>query len=168
MTMTTEPATDDFLEMHICPAAALRRAARRLGQFYDDALAPTGLTGQQALLLSVAKRMTEAGTGPTLQTLAAALQIQISALTHALKPLARDGLIAVVPDPADRRTKRAVVTEPGRRRLDDVIRLWSDANRRVEAALGTEAMARLRALADRIASAEFIDTCRAQGGEPPP
>ncbi|TJW81943.1 MAG: MarR family transcriptional regulator, partial [Mesorhizobium sp.] len=34
-----------------CNNATLRRAARRLGRFYDDALAPSGLKGTQFGLL---------------------------------------------------------------------------------------------------------------------
>jgi hypothetical protein len=34
---------------------------------------------------------------------------------------------------------------------------WADANARVEAVLGTDAAAALRALADRISSDEFLD-----------
>ena len=35
-----------------CTHTSLRRAARRLGQLYDEAIAPAGLTSPQALLLA--------------------------------------------------------------------------------------------------------------------
>jgi DNA-binding MarR family transcriptional regulator len=148
-------------EMHAglaCTHTSLRRAARRLGQLYDDALAPVGLTSPQALLLSQIETLTAAdGEGPTLQVLATRLAIQISALTHALRPLVRDGLVEVRPDLRDRRSKHAVLTAPGMLRLQAMYKRWNAANCRFEAVLGSEAAATLRAIADRIASPDFLD-----------
>jgi DNA-binding MarR family transcriptional regulator len=157
-------APDDGIgsdEMHAglaCTHTSLRRAARRLGQLYDDALAPVGLTSPQALLLSQIETLTAAdGLGPTLQVLAGRLAIQISALTHALRPLVRDGLVEVRPDTRDRRSKHAVLTAPGTLRLQEMYERWGEANRRFEAILGSEAARMLRTLSDRIASREFLD-----------
>lgn len=141
-----------------CTHTSLRRAARRLGQLYDDALAPIGLTSPQALLLSQIDGLTAADAdGPTLQVLAESLAIQISALTHALRPLVRDGLVEVRPDLRDRRAKHAVLTASGGKRLNDMYELWNEANRRFEAILGAESASALRSLSDRIASQEFLD-----------
>ena len=150
-------------EMHAelaCTHTSLRRAARRLGQLYDEALAPIGLTSPQALLLSQidALAAAEGGEGPTLQVLASRLAIQISALTHALRPLVRDGLVEVRRDAHDRRTKHAVLTSLGEVRLKEMYRLWTEANRRIEAALGVDSTERLRTLADKVASQNFLDT----------
>jgi len=60
-------------------------------------------------------------------------------LTHALRPTMRDGLVRLVPDARDRRAKRAVLTAPGRTRLQQAVRLWAAANRQVEALLGADA-----------------------------
>ncbi|BCH17549.1 MULTISPECIES: MarR family transcriptional regulator [unclassified Mesorhizobium] len=61
------------------------------------ALVPTGLTSTQTLLLGQIDGLAAAygEDGPTLQVLADRLAIQISALTHALRPLVRDGLVEV-------------------------------------------------------------------------
>ncbi|WP_073970374.1 MarR family winged helix-turn-helix transcriptional regulator [Serratia ficaria] len=151
-----------------CTHTSLRKAARRLTQLYDDALAPISLTSQQALLLSQISELAAVnGTeGASMQMLALRMSIQISALTHALRPLVRDGLVEVRPAPHDRRTKRAVLTLSGYARLNAMYALWSETNSRFETALGADSAAKLRTLADRVASEAFIEAYRStEGGE---
>ena len=93
-----------------CTNTALRRAARRLGQLYDEALAPIGLKATQASLLAQIGGLARGQEGPTLQDLAERLAIGISALTHALRPLVRDGVVELRQDPQDGRTKRGILT----------------------------------------------------------
>lgn len=154
------PATDelDILGVLACTNTALRRAARRLGQLYDDALAPLNLKATQIGLMAEIARLSASGgeTGPTLQDLAAKLAIQISALTHALRPLVRDGLVELQPDAEDRRIKHGVLTRLGKKRLSEALVYWSEANNRVEVVLGSNTAAKLRALADNVASDEFL------------
>lgn len=151
-------AMSDILDLPACTNTALRRAARRLGQLYDDALAPLDLKATQIGLMAEIERACAGGLadGPTLQDLAARLAIQISALTHALKPLVRDGLVELRPDVDDRRTKHAVLTGLGKQRLTDAVVLWAAANSRVEEVLGAGSAATLRALADEVASDGFL------------
>jgi DNA-binding MarR family transcriptional regulator len=141
----------------VCTNTALRRAARRLGQLYDEAVAPTGLKATQvgALAQMMVLHERDQHQWPTLQSLAERLAVSISALTHALRPLVRDGFVELQPDVHDGRTKRAVLSALGERRLQEALVLWADANQRVEVALGSSAAA-LRALADDVASPEFL------------
>jgi DNA-binding MarR family transcriptional regulator len=145
-----------------CTHTALRRAARRLGQLYDEAVAPTGLKATQAgLLAQIAVGDGVGHQGPTLQWLAERLAVSISALTHALRPLVRDGLIELRPDSHDGRTKRGVLTTLGETRLREALVLWADANQRVEKVLGSSAAA-LRIMADDVASPEFLKAYEAR------
>ena len=141
-----------------CTNTALRRAARRLGHLYDEALAPLNLKATQVgLLAEIAKfRGSNGQEGPTLQDLAELLAIQISAVTHALKPLVRDGLVEVRPDVLDKRTKRSVLTRRGKTRFQEALVLWEKANSRVEVVLGPASAAALRALTDEVASEDFL------------
>lgn len=141
-----------------CTNTALRRAARRLGNLYDDAFAAVGLKATQAGLLAEVDRLTisKDGVSPTLQDLALKLAIQMSAVTHALRPLIRDGLVELKPDEQDRRAKRVALTNVGETRLHDAFVHWSSVNQRVEQVLGRDAAATLRALADQVASDEFL------------
>lgn len=151
-------AVVDAFDFPPCNNTALRRAARRLGNLYDDALESVGLKATQMGLMAEIARLTVANQGqsPSLQELAARLAIQISALTHALRPLVRDGLVAVLPDEADGRTKRGALTVAGAARLEEAAAHWAAANQRVEAVLGRDAATALRALADRVSSDEFL------------
>ncbi len=153
----------DILVDLACTNTAMRRAARRLGQIYDDALAPTGLKATQAGLLGQIAGVHDTGHEgwPTLQSLAERLAVSISALTHALRPLVRDGLIELRADAHDGRTKRAALTVAGESRLREALVLWSDVNQRVEKVLGTNAAA-LRILADDVTSPEFLEAYEAQ------
>lgn len=141
-----------------CTHTALRHASRQLTQVYDDAIAPSGLTSSQALVVTRIDELGGApgGAGPSLQALAKRLSIQISALTHALRPLVRDGLVELHADPKDGRIKRAVLTEEGMRRTQQMYGLWVAVNERMDGVLGSGTAAELRALAKRVASPEFL------------
>src|SRR5579859_3365772 len=94
----------------ICNGTALRKATRRVSQLYDAALAPIGLRAtQRSLLIHIAR----AGT-PGMGDLAADLVLDRSALAHNLKPLERDGLVAVFVDPEDKRGRLVTLTPAGR------------------------------------------------------
>jgi DNA-binding MarR family transcriptional regulator len=150
----------------VCTNSALRLAARRLGQLYDEALAPLDLKATQlALIAEIDKLMGADQRGPTLQDLANRLAIQLSALTHALRPLVRDGLVKLHQDAQDRRTKHGVLTPQGRARLSEAMVLWAAANDQVEAVLGPASAANLRALANQVASDAFLTAYKALGPE---
>ena len=173
---TAEAGAQSDVELLMVPAdlncthTSLRRAARRLGQLYDEAIAPTGLTSPQALLLAQIDVLSafHGEAGPTLGVLADKLAIRISALTHALRPLVRDGLIEVRQDAQDRRAKRSAMTALGKARHKQMLGLWTDANSRVEAALGVASTEKLRNLANRIASEEFLAAYAAGGSHASP
>ena len=151
-------ASINAFEAPPCNNTALRLAARRLGNLYDDALENVDLKSTQFGLMVEIARLGAAngGLAPTLQELAARLAIQISALTHAMRPLVRDGLVVLKPDETDRRTKRGALTDAGMKRLEEGAAHWADANARVEAVLGADVAAALRALADQVSSDEFL------------
>ncbi|GKT25196.1 MarR family transcriptional regulator [Acidovorax sp. SUPP3334] len=143
--------------VQICTNTSVRLAARRLGQLYDEALAPLNLKATQlALIVEIGKFKSADAQGPTLQDLANRLAIQLSALTHALRPLVRDGIVELRQDAQDRRTKHGVLTARGKQLLAEAVGRWAAANERVEAVLGSASAASLRALADQVASDAFL------------
>jgi len=145
--------TDDtpLPEAGICNGTALRKATRRVSQLYDAVLAPCGMRGtQRSLLIHIAR----AGT-PSMGALAAALVLDRSALAHNLKPLERDGLVAILVDPADKRSRLVELTPLGRAKLDQSMALWHEAQHRFESAFGLDQAAALRATLAIIASPEF-------------
>lgn len=141
-----------------CTHNALRRAVRRLSYLYDEALECSGLKSTQVALIGTIDQMTDPQTalGPTLQALAEALAIQTSALTHALRPLVRDGLVEVMRDARDKRSKHSALTADGKVRLKQALQAWSAVNHHIEEVLGAESAILLRLLADKVASDDFL------------
>jgi len=122
-----------------------------LGQLYDDALSPSGLKATQHGLLAQILMMDD----PTLRELAEEIVMDLSALGHTLKPLIRDGYVALVPDKKDGRVKHATLTKAGKRKLEQTIKLWSEAQRRFEAVFGEKRAASLRDILEELSSETF-------------
>lgn len=150
---------NDGIWMH-CSNTAVRRAARQLGQLYDDCMEGTGLKGTQFSLLSQIATTGE----PALKQLAEAMVMDLSALGHTLKPLIRDGYVELVPDHRDRRVKRARLTDLGRKKHQNLLANWRDAQQRFDSAFGKERSEEIRKALALISSPEFADAFREAGG----
>ncbi len=135
----------------LCNGTALRKATRQVSQLYDVVLAPCGLRSTQRSILAQIEREK----APTMSDLAAALVLNLSALGHNLKPLERDGLLTIVVDEADKRSRRVRLTKRGMARLKESTSLWQEAQARFEAAFGAEESVALRRYLALIASEEF-------------
>jgi DNA-binding MarR family transcriptional regulator len=144
----------------LCNNAALRRAARRLGQLFDDVLAPSGLRITQHGLLAQIEVMGS----PTMGELAEIMVMDASALSHTLRPLTRAGLVSLVVDDRDRRKRRIVLTEAGKAKLEQSTKLWSEAQARFERVFGVEKAASLRDVLAGLASPGFAEAYRMEPG----
>jgi DNA-binding MarR family transcriptional regulator len=132
-----------LVERSRCNCAALRRASRRVSQFYDSALAPSGIKSTQfAIFTEIDMRHDEP---PTMRDLAEALVMDQSTIGQNLRPLQRDGLISLQQDPSDRRRRFVRLTTPGRERFAAAQPLWAAAQARFEGCFGMQAAAELRA-----------------------
>jgi DNA-binding MarR family transcriptional regulator len=153
--MPKEPLTEqrDESVFSVCNNSAIRRAARRMGQIYDDALAPCGLKATQYSLLSQIKR----GEGPTMRFLADRMVMDLSALGHTLKPLMRDGFVALLADEKDRRSRRVYLTKLGEEKLREGQQLWKLVHGNFDRIFGKEKAASLRETLDLVASGDFAD-----------
>ena len=134
-----------------CSNSVLRKATRRLGQLFDDVLEPTGLKATQHGLLAHIKALD----APTIKQLADDLVMDLSALGHTLKPLERDGFIALVRDERDRRAKRVTLTRVGEAKLEETTRLWRVAQTQFETAFGQRKAEKLRKALRLLASEDF-------------
>ena len=113
-----------IVDPNLCTNSVLRRAARNMGQLYDDVLAPSGLKGTQFTLLANIIALKE----PTMRELADALVMDLSALGHALKPLSRDSWVVLYPDVHDGRAKRVKLSVDGLKKFKKAMSLWRDAH----------------------------------------
>jgi DNA-binding MarR family transcriptional regulator len=142
----------------VCNCTALRKATRRVSQLYDSALEPCGIKATQRTMLS---QIARSGT-PALGELADALVMDRGALTHNLKPLARDGLVKINVDPQDRRNRLVALTAQGRAKLAESDALWTRAQRGFEAGFGTAKSASLRKALEYLVSDDFVNAFHGQ------
>lgn len=103
-----------------CLCLSLQRAARAIARRFDDALRPVGLSNGQYSLLIALNRPEP----PSIKDLAPFLAMDRTTLTANLKPLERRGLVKVVPDAKDRRSRRLELTEAGRDLLVQALPIW--------------------------------------------
>ncbi|MGO4525926.1 MarR family winged helix-turn-helix transcriptional regulator [Microvirga sp. 2MCAF35] len=122
---TTHLVRDTCLCLHV------QRAARTLSRLFDEALRPVGLTSGQFSLLNALNRPAPPSIAPVAQLLA----MDRTTLTAALKPLERDGLVAISKDPDDRRNRLLSLTDKGRDALASAIPIWCDLHAAIEAGM---------------------------------
>jgi DNA-binding MarR family transcriptional regulator len=135
----------------VCHATHLRKATRRITLLYDAALAPSGLRStQRSILMQVARSQ-----APSMSELAAALMIDRSALAQNLKPLEREGLLAVGVDPADKRSRRVILTQAGMNKLLESQPMWEQAQVAFEKGYGLEQSQALREALAAVAAGEY-------------
>jgi DNA-binding MarR family transcriptional regulator len=116
-----------------CFVGAARKASRRLTQFYDEALEPCGLRSTQYTILAELARF---ASPPTLAKLASALVSDRSAVGHNLRPLIRDGYVALEPGAGDRRERRIRLTALGQSKHGEAWPLWQTAQNEFLAVYG--------------------------------
>jgi len=134
------PFETTHLVRDTCLCLHAQRAARALGRRFDEALRPVGITSGQFSLLNALNRPKPPSIGPVAQLLA----MDRTTLTAALKPLERDGLVAISRDPEDRRNRLLGLTDKGREVLAAAVPIWRDLHAAIEAGLPEMEPAALR------------------------
>jgi len=131
---TTRLVRDTCLCLH------LQRAARALARRFDQALRPLGLTsGQYSMMMSLNRP-----DPPSLGSVASLLSMDRTTLTAALKPLERRGLVAVMVDADDRRSRRLQLTPAGRALLARAVPVWRRTHAEIDRLLPRAGSDRLR------------------------
>src|SRR5262245_13071023 len=106
------------LKPELCNCLALRQAARHVTQLYDNHLVRAGLRTTQFSILAKVKLL-----GPlTINALADRMVMDRTTLGRNIKPLEREGLLAVKPGADDRRRKELHLTAAGAARLRSAIK----------------------------------------------
>jgi DNA-binding MarR family transcriptional regulator len=136
-----------------CTNSAIRRAARQVGQLYEDAMGDTGLKGTQFSLMSQIRYDGQ----PSMKALAETMRMDLSALGHTVKPLIRDGLIEMISDPDDRRVKRVRLTKFGEAKQEELVAKWRVAQARFDRVFGAERSAEIREALAFISSPGFAE-----------
>ena len=142
-----------------CTCLAVRQAARRITQFYDQHLAPAGLRTTQFSILARLRRQ-----GPmTINVLADELVMDRTTLGRNILPLEREGLISIEPGRRDRRSKELRLTEAGAERLEAARKGWREAQTQFAAAFGEERTIGLRAVLREVSATELPAASAANG-----
>lgn len=118
-----------------CACSALRQATRAVSRHYEACLAPTGATTTQFSILAYLQRESPS----PLMTIAGVLELERTSLYRALRPLARDGLVALDPDPDDARAKLARLTPDGVAKILEILPHWRRAQASFLEAVGAPA-----------------------------
>jgi DNA-binding MarR family transcriptional regulator len=129
----------------VCFCTTLRRAARRVAESFDAALAPIGInTAQFSLLRSISH-----AAPVKLTELSRVTELDRSTIGRNVRVLERMNLVALGRG-KDQREAMVTLTEAGRAAITEGIPLWEAAQEAFEARLGTERAQKLRAELDAL------------------
>jgi DNA-binding MarR family transcriptional regulator len=105
-----------------------------LARRFDEAFRPFDLTNQQFSLLMSLNRPEPPPMGPVAELLA----IDRTTLTAALKPLERRGLVKVMANPRDGRSRVLKLTPKGKQLLEKAMPVWESVHAELDEKLGGE------------------------------
>jgi DNA-binding MarR family transcriptional regulator len=144
----------EFMEISVerislrdCNCFYVRKAARHLTQIYDTILAPSGIRSTQYMILAV---LNERG-GLSVNELADVMVMNRTTMGKNLRPLERDGLIAVNVSDADRRIRTAALTKKGSKVLESAYPLWKIAHSNFQKKHGKQFAEDFRSMLDLVA-----------------
>jgi DNA-binding MarR family transcriptional regulator len=122
-----------------CAGAHARLAARRITQFLEREMAPSGLgLAQFGLLAQIASADDD-----TLAALAERTGLDQSTLSRNLRTLEGDGLVEIAVVETDLRRRAVWLTEAGARRLEAAIPVWRKAHAKLARLLSPDLARRL-------------------------
>lgn len=117
-----------------CVGQKSRNAARMLTRRFDDALRPAGLTcGQYSMLVIITLTADN-----TLTELAQHMGLDRTTLIRNLKPLEREGWVAVS-DEGYRRARSVDITDLGAEKIAEALPLWRQIQETIKQELGEDA-----------------------------
>lgn len=135
-----------------CLCLAAQRAARKLARRFDEALKPAGITsGQFSLLMSLNRPEP-----PTVGAVASLLAMDRTTLTANLKPLERRGMIELVADAKDRRSRRIKINDAGMAALNAAVPIWQATHSDIDARIGNDQAMALRGGLRAVAQAGLL------------
>ena len=111
-----------------CYCTSLRKASRRISQYYDGILTPIGLRATQYAILATLNQSPNIA----INELAVRLDLDRTTTGKNLRPLQREGLIDVVQSESDGRSRTVSMTSEGAARFRDATPLWRLAQKRFE------------------------------------
>lgn len=150
MKTTKQQSKPDPLKTHErnCACFNIRKAARSITQFYEDAMRSTGLRATQYTILSATKHLEPI----TVMALAEEVVTDRTTLTRNLKVLEKHGLIRLEAG-EDRRERQICLTDKGRKAQAKAYPLWKTAQEEMIHRLGDKNFTRLLSDLSRVVTA---------------
>ncbi len=140
-------------DIHRCACTIMRQAARVATQHFDKALATSGLRISQLSVLTTLRYV-----GPkSINELAEVMVLDRTTLGRNLRPLQRDGYIAVEAGKDDRRTKKLVLTKKGSSIALKAMDSWGNAQTSFENAIGLDNAIALSKLLRQVVKTNFAE-----------
>jgi DNA-binding MarR family transcriptional regulator len=130
-----------------CAGLGSRAAARRITQFFDEALAGSGFSLAQIGLLALIATSED----DRISALAARAGLDPSTLSRNLRALEREGLVEIALVEKDLRRRAVWLTETGLRRFQAALPAWRDAQARAAALLPGALMQQLAWASEQLA-----------------
>jgi DNA-binding MarR family transcriptional regulator len=139
------PFSTTLLVRDKCLCLHVQRAARLLARRFDAALKPVGLTnGQFSLLMSLNRPDMPGVPKATVGSVSELLGMDRTTLTAACRVLYGRGLMTLVSERTDKRSKVLKLTAEGQRVLALAVPIWTREHELIEAQLGDGGADRLR------------------------
>lgn len=144
---------DDFLDPTSgnCICLNFRRTARLVTQFYDQMLAPAGVTVTQFSMLSIIGAHEDL----TINAAAVVFKLDRTTLSRNLRPLERQGWVEIKTGD-DRRSRMISLTDKGRTTIETATPLWQEAQKRMLTLMGPDAWPETQQTLDRTNAALFF------------
>ncbi len=139
------------IDLNNCPDCVnfnLRKAMRAVSQYYDKILAPTNLRCTQFTILTILSRLGVL----SITELAEHLVMDRTTLTRNLKPLEKEGHLTILPDTADKRSRRIVLTNTGKAAQEMAMPYWQQAQSEMVGFMGEEDTKQLIRLLQRLST----------------
>jgi DNA-binding MarR family transcriptional regulator len=142
--------TDKDALLEQCALFDVHRVARILTSHYNAHLRPSGLSMAQFTLI---RNIAALGTGGQshMSKVAEAMLMDRTSVTRMIEPLVSNGLLEVLPNPADRRVRDVRVTRKGEQALVRSERCWKRAQEELYSTIGSKQwLAMRRALRETV------------------
>lgn len=141
--MSIPPNASFEFTLHVrdnCLCLHVQRAARALARRFDEAFRPFGITHGQFSLLTSLNRPEPA----SMTSVATLLAMDRTTLTANLKVLERRGLVKIMVDKADKRSRRLALTPAGKSLLAAASPVWKKEHAAIERLLAKPSPDQLR------------------------
>jgi len=139
------PMKTEHIHVESCACHKVRMAARAVTRAYDDVLRPVGLRATQlAVLVAVGN-----DSSISIAALAKLMEMDRTTLTRNLRPLAKEGLIAIGPE-GWRRSRTLEITRRGQARLREALPYWEQAQASLRRKLGAQNWGRVHDCLDQL------------------